>query len=260
MTIITSPQNQYVKLFRSLASVDGRRESGLFAVEGVHSIRDMLVAGWQVKVGYWAPELLDDENLATELAASCDVFVRLDARAFRSMSDVQAPQGLAAAVPMLGYSLRSLPPGPGVLLAVHELRDPGNMGNMIRTADAAGALGVLAVGDCVDSYNPKVIRAAAGSIFHLPLVAVSVAGLLAWVKETATALVATVPAGGTPLPELRFPERSAVLIGSEAHGLPAALLTASDIRATIPMPGAAESLNAVIAAGIVLYEHIRQRF
>jgi len=118
---------------------------------------------------------------------------------------------------------------------------------------------VLAVGDCVDCYSPKVVRAAAGAMFHLPLVAVTEAELEAWAAATGTALVATVVQGGTPLPHTTLPERCAVLIGSEAHGLPGALLTASEVQVTIPMPGRAESLNAAIAAGVVLYEYRRQR-
>jgi len=257
--LITSPQNQYLKLFRSLATAKGRKEHGLFAIEGAHLVAEMIAAGWRAKVGYWCPELFKDQALARRLKKNADTLVEVPAAVFKEMSDTVTPQGIAAAVAIPRYSLAALPPGPGAVLAVHEVRDPGNMGTMIRTADAAGALGVLAVGDCVDFYSPKVVRAAAGAIFHLPLVEVPEEGLVAWAQETATALVATVVEEGTPLPQTELPERCAILIGSEAHGLPGALLTASGVRVTIPMPGRAESLNAAIAAGIVLYEYNRQR-
>ncbi|MEN6546839.1 MAG: RNA methyltransferase, partial [Armatimonadia bacterium] len=185
-------------------------------------------------------------------------FISLSRQAFEAMSGVQAPQGIAAAVRIPKPTFKSIKAREGVILAVHELRDPGNMGNMIRTADAAGALAVVAVDHCVDYWMPKVVRAAAGSMFHLPLVAATSDELIEWSRTSETPIAATVVEGGQPCNEIRFPKRCAMLIGSEARGLPQALLTASDIQVTIPMPGAAESLNAAIAGGIVLYEFIRQ--
>ena len=259
MPLIDSPQNQYVKLFRSLEHAKNRRETGLFAVEGIHSIEDMLATGWKAMVGYWCPELLPGEDLPEALLGASKEFVALSRRAFEAMSDVQSPQGIAAAVRIPKPTFKSIKSVDGIILAVHELRDPGNMGNMIRTADAAGALGVLAVDSCVDFWMPKVVRAAAGSIFHLPLVAVTSQQLLQWREESGTPLVASAVEQGQPCHELRFPARCAMLIGTEAHGLPEALLTASDTQATIPMPGQAESLNATVAAGILLYEYNRQQ-
>jgi TrmH family RNA methyltransferase len=257
--LITSPQNQHIKLFRSLATAKGRKEHGLFAIEGVHLVAEMIAAGRRAKIGYWCPELCRDQTLARRLKKSSDMLLEVSAAVCKEMSDTVTPQGIAAAVPLPRHALEGLPPGAGVFLAVHEVRDPGNMGTMIRTADAAGALGVLAVGDCVDPYSPKVVRAAAGAIFHLPLVEVTEQDFIAWAGATGTPVVATVVQEGTPLPEVELPERCAVLMGSEAHGLPEALLTACQVRVTIPMPGRAESLNAAIAAGIVLYEYNRQR-
>ncbi|MBU0610851.1 MAG: RNA methyltransferase [Armatimonadetes bacterium] len=272
MSPITSPQNQYVKLFRSLATAKGRKEHSLFAIEGTHLVEEMIAAGWRAQVGYVCPELLKDQTPARRLKKHADLMVEVAASVFKEMSDTVTPQGIAAAVAIPRQGLEALAAGPGaqdappavlcgagVVLAVHEVRDPGNMGTMIRTADAAGALGVLAVGDCVDFYSPKVVRAAAGAVFHLPLVAVMGEELLAWADATGTALVATVVQDGTPLPAAALPDRCAVLIGSEAHGLPEALLTACGVRVTIPMPGRAESLNAAIAAGVLLYEYNRQR-
>lgn len=255
MPLIDSPQNQYVKLFHSLATPKGRREHGLFPVEGIHPIEDLLATGWRAMVGYWCPELLPGTDLPQALQAASKEFVCLSRRAFEALSDVKSPQGLAAAVRIPKPTVRSIADREGVILALHEVRDPGNMGNMIRTADAAGALAVMAVGDCADFYQPKVVRAAAGSLFHLPLVPVTTAQLLQWAGESGTALVATSPTAATPLPQAALPPRCAVLIGSEAHGLPGELAAAADLRVTIPMPGAAESLNATVAAGIVLYEY-----
>jgi hypothetical protein len=164
MDLITSPQNQYVKLFRSLATAKGRKEHGLFAIEGVHLVEEMLAAGWRAQVGYVCPELLKNQTLARRLKKSVDMLVEVAAPVFKEMSDTVTPQGIAAVVPLPRHTLETVPAGPGVVLAVHEVRDPGNMGTMIRTADAAGALGVLAVGDCVDFTSPKVPSAIGGSV------------------------------------------------------------------------------------------------
>lgn len=257
--MITSRQNQYVKLFRSLASAKGRREQGLFAVEGAHLIEEMLAVGWKARLGFVAPELVRDPFLAERLRQNAELYLEVTAEVFCSLSDTRSPQGLAAALPLPGYELSHIPAQAGVVLALWEIRDPGNMGTMLRTAWAAGARGVLAVGECVDFYAPKVVRAAAGAVFHLPLVEISEAQLVRWAQEEGRELVAAVVEGGAPLPQCALSEQTVLLIGSEAQGLPETLLTVCAQRVTIPMPGRAESLNAAVAAGILLYEYIRQR-
>jgi RNA methyltransferase, TrmH family len=259
MPLIESPQNQNIKLYRSLEIAKSRRETGLFAVEGIHAIEDLLEAGWKAQVSYWCPDLLPDETLPEALHNQSREFLVLSEKAFRAMSEVQSPQGLAATVRIPNHTLKSIATSEGVLLALHEIRDPGNMGSMIRTADASGALGVLAVDHCVDFYLPKAVRAAAGSLFHLPLVTVTSQQLTEWAKATQTALVATAVKGGEALSQFAFPPRSALLIGNEAGGVSDTLREAADHAVTIPMPGPAESLNAAVAAGIVLYEFNRQK-
>lgn len=258
MSFIDSPQNPQVKRFRSLLTPKGRREEGLFAVEGPVAVREMLAAGVRPQVGYGCSELLADEELATELAAACREYYELTPRAFAALSDLVAPQGIAAAVPLAPTHLPDLPEGPGVLLALQELRDPGNMGTMIRSADAAGALGVITVGEAVDFYHPKVVRATMGSLFHLPLARCRAGELFAWAGETGAALVAADPYAREGCDQVALPERCVLVIGNEAHGLSETDLTACDLRIRIPMPGRAESLNAAVAAGILLYEYIRQ--
>lgn len=259
MDYIDSPQNPQVKRFSALATPKGRREQRLFPVEGVNAVAALIAAGWTPEIGYVCPELLDDEVLCARLQAAARVCLELSPRAFKALSDTVSPQGIAAAVRLPRTVLADLPAGPGVFLALHELRDPGNLGTMIRSADAAAAAGVIAVDDCVDFFAPKVVRASAGSLFHVPLATGTGAEFLAWARATDTALVAADPVAPTALREALLPARCALLVGNEAHGLPEALLTASDLQVRIPMPGRAESLNAAVAAGILLYEYIRQR-
>lgn len=260
MNIIESPQNAQVRLFQSLATAKGRKEHGMFAVEGVRSVAALVEAGWTPEVGYVCFDLLEGRELADRLEAVARKCYALSLRAFKALSDTVSPQGIAAAVKLPWTSLKNLPAGPGVFLALHELRDPGNMGTMIRTADAAAVAGVIVVGDSVDPFAPKVTRAAAGALFHVTLAVCTTEEFRSWAHETGAATVATDTAAADSVFDITFPQRTALLIGNEAHGLPEALLTASDIQVRIPMPGRAESLNAAVAAGILLYESIRQRY
>jgi TrmH family RNA methyltransferase len=256
--MINSPQNPQIKRFRSLLTTKGRRETGLFAVEGKVVVAEMLAAGIRPEVGYGCRELAGDDGLLDQLEAVSREYYELSLRAFGALSEMVSPQGVAAAVARENSSLTDLPEGPGVVLALHELSDPGNMGTMIRSADAAGALGVMAVGEGVDFYHPKVVRATMGSLFHLPLVSCSRAELRAWAQATGAEVVGADPHARESCHQISLPRRVAVLIGNEAHGLGEAGLTACDRHITIPMPGRAESLNAAVAAGILLYEYNRQ--
>jgi RNA methyltransferase, TrmH family len=261
MELIDSPQNNFVKLFRALATPKGRQEHHLFAVEGIHAIRALLESGLRARIAYICPQLLEDEELARALAAVSESTYEFTTRAFTSLSDTVTPQGIAAAVALPKRTgIRHLAQDrPGVYLAVHELRDPGNMGTMIRSAHAAGALGVIAVGDCVDFYNPKVVRATTGSIFFMEFAECQEHQLVNFTEQMGATLVAASAHGEVSCAELDWPQRAVILIGNEAHGLPESLLTAAHIRVKIPMPGRAESLNAAVAAGILLYEFNRPK-
>jgi len=145
-------------------------------------------------------------------------------------------------------------------LGLWELRDPGNMGTVIRTAHAFGAAAVVAVGGCVDFCDPKVVRASAGSLLHLPLLRLpNLYALREALAAAKAALVVAYPAAPLACDEADYPPRSLLLVGSEAHGLPEEVLAAADLRVSIPMPGGAESLNAGVAAGILAFHLSRPR-
>jgi RNA methyltransferase, TrmH family len=258
MEQIDSPQNRYVKQFRALATPRGRADHGLMQLEGVRMLEEALGAEARLRWVAFCPERVRGgraNTLLREASRRGIEVLPLTQRAFDAMTETVSPAGIAAACEIPRTRLADIALAEAArLLAVYEVRDPGNMGTMIRTADAFGCAGVVAVGDCVDLYSPKVVRATAGSLFHLPLAQAKWGEFRAWATEHQVALIATASEGGVCLPEAHFPERSALIIGSEAHGLPEPVLTAADMRVTIPMPGAAESLNAAVAAGIVLYQ------
>ena len=260
--IIESTQNQYVKRLRALAGRKGRREHGEFLVEGVRALEDAVAAGAGISYVAHCAELASADRareLAERLAAEAYRLMEVTEQVFRSFSQVQAPEGLAAAVAIPKVTLDDLPGDADLLLAAVDLRDPGNMGTLVRLADAVGADGLIAAGTCVDLYEPKVVRATAGSVFHLPLVQdVTADEVLHWAGARQICTVATA-LEAEPWAEIRYPQRVLVLLGGEAHGLDEELAERADLQVAIPMPGRAESLNVAVAAGIVAYEILRHR-
>ncbi len=254
---------------RALTVAKFRRSRGQFLAEGPQAVREALAAGVVVEV------LLDAAAEArrtpeVEAAAVAGVPVRLvDPTGFAGLVSAQSPQGIVAicrwAPGTLGDLLatRGGDSRPGQLVLAHEMADPGNAGALIRVADAAGALGVALTPRSVDPTNPKVVRATAGSLFHLPVVAagptdqavaeVRAAGFLALAADVTTNSI-----------DLFAAEREGLLdgpvawvVGNEAHGLPEEVLAAVDHVVRIPILGAAESLNLATAAAVCLYAHAR---
>jgi TrmH family RNA methyltransferase len=172
------------------------------------------------------------------------------------IADAQTPQPVLAAVRFDRPEVASLPKA-GVTLVLHDLRDPGNVGTIIRSADAAGATAVVLSGQSVDPFNPKTLRASAGSIFHVPVVVASIEAMAAHFADTQ--LLATVVRGGRSHREVDFTIPSVVVIGNEAAGLDAATIELCRESISIPMDGRSESLNAGVAASLIVFEALWQR-
>jgi len=263
MSVIDSPHNQYVKRLRSLATGKGRARHREFLVEGVRALEEALAGGAELKLVASCPELLTSERaqaVVEQLQACGAEFLEMTERAFRALSQVEAPEGVAAAAAIPCTGLSDLPGGATLVVAGVDVRDPGNLGALLRTADAAGADAFIAAGSSVDLYEPKVVRATAGSIFHLA-VAQDVAPdeMLTWARAEGMATVAACLADARPYAEVAYPPRTLVMVGNEAHGLNAEVASQADLKVFVPMPGRAESLNVAVAAGILTYEILRQR-
>jgi len=264
MPTIDSPHNQQVKLYRSLLSKKGRQKVGLCPLEGVRLIDSALQNGADIQTVYVCPELLSDErgqDLLYQIRERDITVLELSTRAFSSMTDTQHPQGIAATAPAQYHSLQSLSkPGPAVYLWLYEIREPGNLGTIFRTAAAFEVAGIVLLGNCADVYNPKAIRASSGAIFAVPAAQATWDEATTWAAQDNIHSVATALRAETSCHEASYPDRVAVIIGSEAHGLPEHLLTLTDLQVKIPMSDKVESLNAGVAAGILLYEIYRQRY
>lgn len=179
-------------------------------------------------------------------------------RAAKALSDTVTPTGLIAVCRMPDAALADLLTAPSLVAVAVDTSDPGNAGTLIRLADAMGADGFVLAGNSVDPYNAKCLRASAGSFFSVPVVSVpDTQGLITELVHAGLVVMAATLDGEVSLPDLNLDVPTAWLFGSEAHGLPAEVADAADVRVRIPMTGGAESLNVASAAAICLYQSSR---
>jgi TrmH family RNA methyltransferase len=251
---LLSSSNARLAAARRLTRRSARRAAGRFLAEGPQAVREALAAGAVVEV--FATE--DAVHRHPELTEAAAVITPKDAAA---LSETVTPQGIVAVCRMQLSGVEDiLAAGPRLLAVLVEPNEPGNLGTIVRTADAAGADAVVICGGA-DPFNGKAVRASAGSVFHVPLAETSVPDLLARLRGAGIASVATAASAGTDLDAL---ERSGVLeaatawlFGSESRGLPADVIAAADHAACVPIYGRAESLNLAAAAAICLYASAR---
>ena len=244
--MITSVKNEQIKELRSLLSRKGRRDTGLHLIEGERLVFDALASG-RTPAAVFVSE--DREDLAERLGGLGMGFTLVSESVMRSVSDTDSPQGVCAAVKTPELSPPEAYPG-GLIVALDRLQDPGNLGTVLRTADAFGAAGVLLSEGCVDPYSPKALRSAMGSTYHLPVWQGELAAELKRLKEQGYALVCGHLKGREVLPEL--PADRVLVIGNEANGVSDEISGLCSLY-RLPMKGRAESLNAAVAAGILIF-------
>jgi TrmH family RNA methyltransferase len=260
--LITSAANPLVKRIRLLSDRRYRRQQGAFLVEGTQSVGRAFEAGWDIETLIVAPDLLSD-TAAAVVAAQQARGVRvaqLSAELFGRLSDREGPAGLAAIVRSRLTLAEDLPVRPdAVYVALYEIGNPGNLGTVIRTADAAGAAGVILIGDTADPFAPSAVKASMGSLFAVPVAHLADAGaFFGWARAAAVRVLATSGYADSDHWTTRYRPPLAILLGAEGPGLPPEALAQADERIRIPMTGTPESLNLAVAAGIMLYEVRRQ--
>jgi TrmH family RNA methyltransferase len=266
ISIVQSRQNARVRELRAAFARSPRDESEVIGIEGEHLLAEALRSGLRLRTVFVRADA-ERQDASLRMLGRLDVpsavpIVSLNPALFSSAVETESPQGIAALVERPRFSLAEALTGPAplVLLAA-ALQDPGNFGTLIRSAEAFGATGVIALPGTVDVWNGKALRASAGSAFRVPLVAEKTSATLAALRERGIPLVAAVAASAEAIPCTDFDWRkpAAVLIGNEGAGLSQDLLERADALVTIPMPGPVESLNAAVAGSVLLYEAARQR-
>ncbi|WP_301114715.1 RNA methyltransferase [Microbacterium sp.] len=259
--MLENPRSPRVRAVAKLAKRSARDETGLFLLEGPQAVREAIAYRPEVLVDLFAtPTALERHPEVREGAASAGIEVVFSTEpVIDAMADTVTPQGIIAVARQFPTALKDvLADGPRLIAICEEVRDPGNLGTIIRAADAAGADAVVLTGRTVDPYNPKVVRATTGSLFHIPIsrggeldaavVAIRGAGLRVVAADVKGDDLLEARAAG----DLRRP--TAWLFGNEARGLEDEALSLADTALRLPIYGSAESLNLATAASVCLYE------
>jgi len=241
--VITSIQNNLVKEWRKLHTRKHRVRKQQFLIEGFHLIEEAHYSGWELETviiqnGITYPTWVNDyhTNLVNE-------------RVFKEISQTETPQGIAAVVHMKALTKQH----DSFILLIDAIQDPGNLGTIIRTADAAGFSQIILGTGTVDLYNDKVIRASQGSIFHIPIKQAVLSQKIAELKEENYTVWASGLTNGVDINSLKIHGKTALILGNEGAGISEEILKAVNGIVKIPMYGKAESLNVSVAAGILMY-------
>ncbi|MBU0629410.1 MAG: RNA methyltransferase [Candidatus Margulisbacteria bacterium] len=243
---------QQLKLIKNLLETrKARRKEKLFVVEGVRMVEE---AGARVKTFFYSENL----PIVKKLEEQMSVGYKVSKKQLAEISQVETPQGIVAIVREQEYTLDQIDTK-GVIVYCLGVQDPGNLGTIIRTADAFGASGVILSKGTVDLYNPKVVRATMGSLFHLPIVIVeNDEETIAQLKQKNVKIIATDLKAEKIATDGDYRGGVAFLVGNEGSGLLPGIVAQGE-AVKIPMPGNAESLNVAVSTAILLYEAVRQR-
>ena len=262
--IITSPANARLKSLVALRRRRAREDAGLTLIEGYDELSLALDAGVVPRTVYHCPELMLDA------AVQQDVLVRAQALgsdtqqlgrvAFEKVAYREGPDGFLAVVDSVVRTCADLSVGRAPLaLLCQGVEKPGNLGAMLRTADAAGVEAVVAVDPVTDWSNPNLVRASKGTVFSVPVASAGTAEALDWLSEHGIALAATTPDTRLDYTDVDYTGPIAIAVGAEKYGLTDEILAAATYRISIPMAGRANSLNVATSAAVVIYEAVRQR-
>lgn len=257
--VIRSSANPLIKRLRLLAERKHRRREGAFVVEGIQPVWHAVDAKARIETLIVAPRLLTSSaalELVDRQRQRGVPVAELTAELFTTVAAREHPSGLAAIVRQRNASLNELNVAPGSLfVALHRIGNPGNLGTIVRTADAVGATGVLLLGETTDPYHPAAVKASMGALFALPVVqGLDVDTFFAWAASAGIAVGATSAHSQSEHWSFDYPAPLALLFGAEGDGLPPALINRADFAVRIPMGGTARSLNLAVAAGVLLYE------
>jgi RNA methyltransferase, TrmH family len=262
---IQSKQNARLKQLRKVLAAPGRETQGLAGIEGPHLLEEALRAGLRVVTVFAAqdPDRAAENLLAGLRMPAATEVIKLPKKLLDSALATETPQPIAALVAppdwtwahVLGGSAKTAP----LILVLDGIQDPGNLGTIVRSAEAFGATGIVSLPGTVHAWNPKAVRASAGSMFRMPLIAASQRACIEQLREAGVRILATTALAAESAEQVDLAEPIALVVGNEGNGVAKDLAARADGAVMIPCPGPVESLNAAVAASVLLYEASRQR-
>ncbi|MEO8735954.1 MAG: RNA methyltransferase [Edaphobacter sp.] len=255
-SVVSSRTNSRVKQLRAAFAGHARLSGGMVAIEGDHLLAEALRSGMVLKTVF-----VSERREVPRIVPRGVEVLHLTDEVFESVVETQSPQGVAALIVPPVSTIDAVLRGTPLILIAAGLQDPGNLGTLVRSAEAFGATGVLTTPGTVSAWNQKALRASVGSVFRMPVV-VATAEEVANLKSQGVKLLAAVgsdDSNSTAAQEIDFSGPCALMVGNEGAGLAAEWIEIADEYVTIPCPGPVESLNAAIAGSLLLYEASRQR-
>ena len=259
--LVTSPANPEIKRIRGLALRKKREEEKLFVAEGLRHVTEALEAGWPLETLVYQAEAAERPKLAEALAATRSaggLCLEVTEAVLSKMTKRDNPQMVVGVLRQRWQALENLRPGK-LWIALETVRDPGNLGTILRTADAVAADGVILIGETCDPYSPEAVRASMGSIVRVPLVRATLDQFLAWRAGWPGLVVGTHLSVQADYREVSYAAPVLLLMGNEQAGLTEAAAAACDRLVRIPMAGGADSLNLSVATAVMLFEIARDR-
>jgi TrmH family RNA methyltransferase len=257
---ISSLQNPKVKFALSLRERKDRKESGLFLIEGYRELKRAVDAGWQIEQFFYCPEFFLGENEQALIDQIQGAHFICSSSVFQKLSYRDRPDGILAIGKQKQMSLSDLPLSKiPFLLIAEKIEKPGNLGTILRSADAAGVDAVIVADPTTDLYNPNVVRSSVGTLFTVPVLQTTTEEALRFLAEHKIAIVAATPHASLEMTESCLEIPLAIVVGTEQYGLSETWMEKATIQVRIPMFGKADSLNVASAATLLLYEVVRQR-
>lgn len=262
--IISSLQNPRIKAIVRMRDRRGRDRSGRFMIEGYRELRRALANGQPLETLYFCSEQFQGDN-EEELVQACEragaTPIRTTPEIFAKIAYRERPEGLLGIGTQIRRGLDAVPPtGPTPLLLVAEaIEKPGNLGTMLRSADAAAVTAVIVCNPCTDLFNPNVVRASLGTLFAVVTAEAETDETIEWLRKRDISIVAATPHADLLYTNSDLTGATAIAMGAEQYGLSRAWLDAADVQVRIPMRGQGDSLNVASASALLLYEALRQR-
>lgn len=251
--------SRQAKLAKQLKDKKYRDKHGLFIIEGPHLAEEALKSGSGFEMAFFSEKAPKEIVAAIEEKDIPSFFI--DSRMMKELSDTENDQGVLGIVPKFSYSHKDLKKdGRQMIVACDGIQDPGNLGTIIRTSAAAGCAAVLVSRDSADIYNPKTVRSTGGSLFHIPVIAsASLESDIKTASSSGLKVFCAEPSGGKRLYLTDLSKGFVIVIGSEGRGVKPSVRCLCDSAVTIPIDEKTESLNAAVAAAVILFEAVRQR-